>query len=547
MKRRICSLLMAFVMLFYLSPVVLAADDDLLTLTIAYYIQGTETKIAPSYKATLPAGSDYNVESPTVVGYKVADDGQQTISGALNENTNLQVYYITESETAKYTINYIGRKIDGTEETPYLHTVTDEALIGEIVTAEDKIFEGYVRDPGNLSLKVTGDGNAVLNVYYTETVNPCIVFSTGGNAVDPITAVAGADISSETAARDELTPTKQGYNFVGWDWNGDGEYDEKNQPLTTMPENDLVIKAIWTPGTSDYLVEYYFQDTEGDGYTRNDGMDEVRQAITESTVTVTDADKQKGETTDQENPFYGFDYSHCVDATVTGNGLAILKLYYDREIWTINLHKTAMRSETTWGEYQKEILPNQDNLEDIWLSFEGRYGSSFPNNFPTAEKLGEYYGSLRPVEWTDYLYVNILWAAQSSWVNGDGTLNDGNEIYTIHNYEYREFTVEDEPGSREINVYPFYAENASVFYIDYYLQDLDDPQNYTLARTRTLTQDKTSTWLNVVDDTEGFTIVGGSYRSKEKEKEWPELGDPPLNYDKTIGVPEGYPSFCPSI
>ena len=98
------------------------------------------------------------------------------------------------------------------------------------------------------------------------------------------------------------------------------------------------------------------------------------------------------------------------------------------------------------------------------MSFEGRYGSSFPDNFPTTEELMDYYDTLCPDEWTDYLYVNILWAAQSSWANADGTLNDTNGIYTIHNYDYREFTAEDTPGSREINVYPFYAESASIFY-----------------------------------------------------------------------------------
>ena len=95
MKRKICALLMVLVMLFSLPPVVLAVDDGLLTLTIEYYIQGTETKIAPTYKASLPAGSSYGVDSPTVVGYKVVEANQQTVSGTLSADTTLQVYYTT--------------------------------------------------------------------------------------------------------------------------------------------------------------------------------------------------------------------------------------------------------------------------------------------------------------------------------------------------------------------------------------------------------------------------------------------------------------------
>ncbi|MEE0510352.1 MAG: InlB B-repeat-containing protein [Peptococcaceae bacterium] len=524
MKRKICALFMVFVFLFSLlpSPSAWASENGLKTLTIEYYIQGTETKIAPTYKASLPAGSSYDVESPAVVGYKVADDNQQTVSGMLDEDTNVQVYYTTENAKASYTINYIGRSIDGTvKET--LSTFNGTDAVGEIITVEDKTFPGYVRDPGTLNLKITADGNAELNVYYTETVKPCIVFSTGGDYVAPIVEEAGTNISTETTNREEATPERPGYDFAGWDWNGDGVHDDKDQPLITMPENDLVINAIWTPGTSEYIVEYYFQDTEGDGYTRNDGMDEVRQATTGSTVTASEDDQKKGISiaTGQGEDFYGFDYSHCVDTTVTADGQAILKLYYDREIWSIKLHKTPMRSSTTWGEYRDEILPNQDNTDDIWLSFEGRYGSSFPDNFPTVEQLIEYYDPLCPEEWEDYFYVNILWAAQSSWANNEGKIEDDHGISSIHNYENRKFDMEDEPGSREINVYPYYAEGVNVFHIDYYLQDLDDPEDYTLVRARTLTLTYQDATFNVTDNIEGFTIVGGEYRSKKVDDEWP--------------------------
>ena len=39
--------------------------------------------------------------------------------------------------------------------------------------------------------------------------------------------------------------------------------------------------------------------------------------------------------------YYGFDYARCDDAVVTADGKAVLNLYYDREIWTINLHEEA--------------------------------------------------------------------------------------------------------------------------------------------------------------------------------------------------------------
>lgn len=126
-------------------------------------------------------------------------------------------------------------------------------------------------------------------------------------------------------------------------------------------------------------------------------MDVVRQAATESTVTVTDADKEKGKTTDQNSFFFGFDYSHCEDVTVTGDGLAILKLYYNREIWSIKLHTTPMRDNTTKSEY--EALKGNDT--DVWLTFSGRYGSLLPDNYPAWEELNEKFGDEVPEGWTD--------------------------------------------------------------------------------------------------------------------------------------------------
>lgn len=551
MKRKLTSLLLAFVMLLTLCPSAFAQDSGLLTLTIEYYIRDTETKIAPTYKASLPADSRYAVDSPAVAGYKVADDSRQTVSGTLEQDTAVRVDYVPANDKAGYTVNYIGRSIDGTEERE-LDSNSGTAAVGTIITAEDKTFSGYVRDPGTLNLLITADGNAVLNVFYTETVNPCIVFSTGGDYVEPITAEAGTDISSEADDRNGQNPTRAGYLFEGWDWNGDGVYDSSDTPPETMPENDLVVKAVWTPGTSEYIVEYYFQDAEGDDYTRNDGMDEVRQAATESTVTVTDADKEKGETTDQDDPFFGFDYARCEDTTVTGDGQAILKLYYDREIWSIKLHTTPMSDKITYAEYRDEILPQQNS--DIWLTFEGRYGAPLPDDFPTVDELTEYYDPLCPEEWkdvevnnkiVDYFYVNMLWPAQSTWSKNedDESIKEDGSISNYHYYTNQKFDLEDTPGSREINLYPCYASGSNVFQIDYYLQDLDDQDSYTLVRERIEVLKYQDATFNITDDIEGFTIVGGSYRSKKAADEWPagESGEP--LYEKSYpngNWPTGY-------
>lgn len=114
MCKKAFSLLLAMVMLLSVVAVTFAEGEaKYVTLTIEYYIQdnqGADIKIAPTYQASLLPGSDYSVASPSVAGYKVADDGQVTVTGTLGEDdTTIQVAYTTVDAEASYTIHYMGR------------------------------------------------------------------------------------------------------------------------------------------------------------------------------------------------------------------------------------------------------------------------------------------------------------------------------------------------------------------------------------------------------------------------------------------------------
>ena len=97
MRQKILSIILVFAMLLPLFPSVFAAEDDYLILTIEYYVKvkDTETKIAPTYKASMLPGSDYAVASPSVAGYKVADDGQLTVTGTLGMRTRPSKFIIS--------------------------------------------------------------------------------------------------------------------------------------------------------------------------------------------------------------------------------------------------------------------------------------------------------------------------------------------------------------------------------------------------------------------------------------------------------------------
>ena len=100
--------------------------EEALTLTVRYYIAGTNTPIAAPYRAELLPGSSYTVTSPTIEHYTLAYPDQATVSGTLREDTVVTVYYRFAEQTARYTVNYIGRVADKTQET-VLATVTGTA------------------------------------------------------------------------------------------------------------------------------------------------------------------------------------------------------------------------------------------------------------------------------------------------------------------------------------------------------------------------------------------------------------------------------------
>lgn len=55
---------------------------------------------------------------------------------------------------------------------------------------------------------------------------------------------------------------------------------------------------------------------------------------------------------------------------VTADGKAVLNLYYDREIWTINLHEEA---DHEYGS-SDSLISN----DDIWYTAQGKYGAALP-------------------------------------------------------------------------------------------------------------------------------------------------------------------------
>lgn len=300
-------------------------------------------------------------------------------------------------EQADYTVEYIGRAGDSEA---LLGTKTYRAPAGDTVNVETPQFEDYEREAGqDLTVKVTADGKAVKKLYYTRIRYDRIVFQTQGSYIPSIQGCAGEDISARICALEE--PVRQGYVFKGWD----------RELPSVMPEGTFVVNAVWEPGESRYTVLRWMENAEDDDYTLLGGT-EVRTALTGTKVTASQEDIDRaGEMADwfpeddYYKAFYGFDYAGCRDAEVTADGRAVLHLYYDREIWTINLHEKA--------EHESDVSDTLQPNEEIWYTARGKYGAPLPEDFPSFEEMERHYTEKNALQGMQFLGVRDAFEAVS--------------------------------------------------------------------------------------------------------------------------------------
>ena len=79
------------------------------TLTINYYLEDSNgNMIHEPYIAQQVVGSTYEVESPEIENFQLVNRDQATISGTLEQDTTVAVYYTYTEQTFLYTVVYEG-------------------------------------------------------------------------------------------------------------------------------------------------------------------------------------------------------------------------------------------------------------------------------------------------------------------------------------------------------------------------------------------------------------------------------------------------------
>lgn len=437
------SLLVAVVLVFCMcasNTMTKAGNTSLATLTINYYLEKTGgNMVCQPYIAQQVVGSRYEVSSPAFANFTLIDPEQSVISGVLEEDTTVSVFYTYTENMYAYTVVYEGYD-PSTGETKELGRVVGQAPAATKIPIEYKQFVGYLKDvTEEMSLTVTADGKAKKILTYTKQSDPYIIFTTYGTYVEPILAPPGSNIEDKLSG--VPAPERAGYSFdcwytlkegvdpEGWTWNpkdvawtaADGQ--ELAERISTMPEQDLVVYAHWVPKEVEYTVVVWFEDLDGDYVIHSNN--ETRKALTESTVTASEQDIANGDNDAPGGEFFGFDYSHSDDTVVAGDGTSVLNLYYNREEWTVTLH-------------------NADG--SVWKVFKGNYGDTMPEDFPDYQEYADYYNANKGSETGDfkYLYYGTIedrklaspskFTIQKSWDLYPYYSEDDMKVYNLYTY-----------------------------------------------------------------------------------------------------------------
>ena len=196
-------------------------------------------------------------------------------------------------------------------------------------------------------------------------------------------------------------PTKTGYNFVGWTFNGNtstakygttsgnantawsnGDTKVKAQffkNLTDDKGGTVTMSANWEAASVSYKIEHYVMNTSG-SYPTTATSTETKTGITGSTLTLSDQKK----TTTNYNVANGISYSHgavngsnVTTTTIEADGSLVVKLYYKRTYGTLTtVAGTYVSSVTTQNNVKYYYGASVSNL-NATLNSDASYTYTF--------------------------------------------------------------------------------------------------------------------------------------------------------------------------
>ena len=252
-----------------------------------------------------------------------------------------------------YTVNHNWEKVDGTGYDTAPQTGL-KGLVGsgtKAVAQEKKGFElDTAKHPaGKIKQEnIKADGSTVVNIYYARKTITLTFDPNGGKFGSSADNKKVQGKYGEMVTETITKPEKAGMKFSSWKSRTEVRVD----PPATFPEEDVTYTAQWNSlESANYTVRHWKQPIIGDTYT---------DKVEESLSGIVDEDTQAQAKTYQN--FHLSKVRHVdgkiVQQKIKADGLTIVDIYYDRNIFTAKFNTDGGNSiSDISGRYEAGLLP----------------------------------------------------------------------------------------------------------------------------------------------------------------------------------------------
>ena len=292
-------------------------------------------------------------------------------------------------------------------------------------------------------------GSTSVNVYAIIIEGHWVTFdSNGGSAIDSQFVLNG----DQLILNESTTPTKPGYEFVGW-YNGSGIVEDDSAVTSSM-----TLKAHWNATEVSYTVIHWLENADDDGYSYDKSEKKTGLTGTEANATA--------------KSYKGFTAQSVTKKTIKGDGSTIVSVYYKRNVYEVRFYSFGEQGSLFWPGKEPVEYPNLkitakygQDISKQWPTYNGsstwgtsKYGGPYQANIATMPLDGaKFYGPLTSSssESASY-YVEVLPGENGTLVNGiyykldhtDNTAGSGYKITKEDQYPLKGFTFNKDISSQ---------------------------------------------------------------------------------------------------
>ncbi len=305
-----------------------------------------DNEYEPGDEVTVKSQEGLHIDGKIFAGWNTKADGSGTMYGAgdtfeIEDDTDL---YAIFKEKTQYNAEFYSGSA-GNKET-VAAKMEENIDSGTVIAPEPKLMDGYTfvgweeKLQGFAGEIKAGDEltlNGDASYYGVYEKNITLSYDANGGDVCPDSEVKPGriNVGKEISYRHpEFTAagaiTRPGYVFAGWNTQKDGSGAPYDAGAQMTLESDMTLYAVWLVGEgAPYRVEHYWQDVEGNGYTRVNADTEYKIGSIGDVVSA------------EPNPYTGFTQSVYTgldksSGIVRADGSLVLQVFYDRDIYQIS-------------------------------------------------------------------------------------------------------------------------------------------------------------------------------------------------------------------